>query len=324
MKKLSIIYIFIILLNINCATLYTLSEEMLPLSKRLFSPNSTIRENAIKEFMALDVKGKEKVLLEIVDILKNEKDADTQKRIITALIELKAGSYIIIPLLEVVKQNADIKSYFDIIKLLNSIEPEAEKIVFKLADFLKDDKWEVRMLVLSVVRKMAKKSEILVPEIIKTLQKFGDEPERFNFIFDTLSMIEPEIAISQLILEIKNKSEGIRKNTVEKLIELQANLSPKLKIKKEINTGLLRVLFSEEGVLTKIVKDTLYKIDDKELKMEYEKYLELSRGAVSGIARMVGSSLQDVFSSQEEKLKKKMKDYFEKIGRQDAIKDMIK
>lgn len=319
-KAKIIILCFFILLNINCATLHTLKEEMLPLSKRLFSDNSTVRENAIKEFMTLDIKDKEKVILEIVDFLKNEKDADTQKRIITALIELRAGSYIIIPLLEVIKQNTEIKSYSDILKLLNSLEPEAEKIVFKLMDFLKDDRWEVRMLALAVVKKMAKKSEILVPEIIETLQKFGADPEKFNAIFDTLSMISPDIAISQILLEIKNKNENIRKNAVEKLIELQANLSPKLKIKKEIMSGILRALFSEDSVITRIVKDTLDKVEDKELKIEYQKYLELSKNVASGIAKMIGSSLQSVFLSQEENLKKKINEYFEKIGRKDAIK----
>lgn len=319
-KAKIIIFCFFILFNINCATLHTLKEEMLPLSKRLFSDNSTVRENAIKEFMTLDIKDKEKVILEIVDFLKNEKDADTQKRIITALIELRAGSYIIIPLLEVIKQNTEIKSYSDILKLLNSLEPEAEKIVFKLMDFLKDDRWEVRMLALAVVKKMTKKSEILVPEIIETLQKFGADPEKFNAIFDTLSMISPDIAISQILLEIKNKNENIRKNAVEKLIELQANLSPKLKIKKEIMSGLLRALFSEDSVITRIVKDTLDKVEDKELKIEYQKYLELSKNVASGIAKMIGSSLQSVFLKQEENLRKKINEYFEKIGRKDAIK----
>ncbi len=319
MQKYTFFFLILILLNINCATFYTLSKEMLPLSKRLISSNSVIRENAIKEFSELEINKKEKIILEIVDILKNTKDADTQKRIITALMELKAGSYIIIPLLEAVKQNMDIKSYSDLINFLNSLEPEAEKVVFKLMEFLKDDRWEIRMLALSVVKKIAKKSEILIPEIIDTMEKFGSEPEKFNMIFDTLSMIEPDIAIYHLLLEIKNKSENIRKNAVDKLVELQAILSPKLKIKKEITSGLLRVLFSDDNIIKKIVKDLFNKIEDKEMKKEYEKYLELSRGVASGIAKMVGTTLQSVFLSQEENLKKKINIYFEKIGRKDAV-----
>ncbi len=317
--KIKFFIFFILLFNINCATFYTLSEEMLPLSKRLFSGNSIIRENAIKEFITLDNNKKEKVILEIVDALKNEKDADTQKRIINILMELKAGSYIIVPLLESVKQNTDIKSYSDILKLLNSLEPEAEKIVFKLRNFLEDDRWEIRMLVLSVIKKMAKQSEILVPEIIKTMQKFGDDKDKFNTIFDTLSMISPDIAISQIILEIKSSNEKIRENVVEKLIELQTNLSSKLKIKKDVNAGLLRILFSDDNILKKIVKDLFDKIDDKEMKIEYERYIELSKGVASGIAKMLGSSLQSIFSSQEENLKKRINKYFESIGREDAV-----
>lgn len=312
------------ILFINCATFFTLSEEMLPLSKRLFSENSYIREMAIKEFTQLSQEEKQKVFLEIVNMFKNENDKDRQKRIIAALKELKAGGYIIIPLLEIIKQKTNIYSFDDITELLNSIEPEAEEVVFKLKELLKDKRWEVREIALLLVRKIAKKSEIVIPEIIKTMQEFGEEPEKFKEIFNTLSMINPEIAITQLLIDLKNKNEKIRKNSIEKLLELQANLEPKLPIKKEIISGLIRVLFSEDSVILQIVKEAFDKIEDKELKKEYEKYLEISKKVAAGFSKVAGNMLNEIFASQEKNLKEKMKNFYESIGRKEVIGDLLK
>ena len=323
MKK-NFILIIAGILFISCATFSTLSEEMLPLSKRLLSENSYIREMAIKEFAQLSLEEKQKVILEIVEMFKNENDKERQKKIIVALKELKAGNYIIIPLLEIIKQKTNIYSFDDIMKLLNSMQPEAEEVVFKLMELLKDKRWEVRQISLLLIRKIAKKSEIVVPEIIKTMQEFGEEPEKFSEIFNTLSMINPEVAINQLLLDLKNKNEKIRKNSTEKLIELQANLGAKLPIKKEIIAGLMRVLFSEDGVISKMAKEAIDKIEDIELKKEYEKYLEISKKITTGFSKIAGNMLNDIFTSQEKNLKEKMKNFYESIGRKEAIDDLLK
>jgi len=272
--------------------------------------------------MGLDEKEKSKTILEIVYMFKNERDADAQVRMVNALRYLNAGSYVIIPLIEAVKQNKHIQVYTSITGFIREIEPAAEDKVSKLIEFLKDDKWEVRLLALNALGKMSKKAKKAVPEIIKTMQKFGDNPERYEKVFDILAMINNEIAIIALIADAENKDSKIRKNAVEKLFELQAYLSPKLKIKKEIIPALIRALYSKDKNISEFAEDALRETGSPEAQKALENYLKIGKRAIKILVKAAGKSMEDVFKSRKEKIIKKLEDFYKEIGELDEFKKL--
>ena len=112
----------------SCAGLSKIAEEVMPLSKRLISENSVIRQAAVAEFIESDEDKKKKTVLEIIEMFAMEKDEAKRKRMLSVLIDLKTGSYAVIPLLQAAGRNVNITSAGDIVEAIKKMKPSAEDI----------------------------------------------------------------------------------------------------------------------------------------------------------------------------------------------------
>lgn len=222
----------------SCASLGGVAEELWPLSKRLVSTNEVIKTAAVQEFAALDNDGKKKTILEIVSMFSSEPDPVKRQNMFKALIDLKAGSYIIVPLILAVRDNVNMKTYDEVINFIKGFQPASGDDLPELTELLKSDNWGVRLMAIYSLARMFKKAEAAVPEIIKTMHDFGSDPDKYTQVFDALTMINSDIAMTSIILDIKNKNIDIRKNAISKLFDMQNYLSDKLPVKKEIVPAL--------------------------------------------------------------------------------------
>jgi len=299
----------------GCAT-GPVNERDLPIEKRLFSADTSVRADAFKEYRAFKDKGKNDAIDRIVELFSGESDPDTQMRMIIALRELKAGKRIIIPVIDSVKKNKDTAVQTTIAGLIRESGPAAEKDVAELADFLKQERWAVRMLAMTALGLMSKKASEAVPEIIISMRKSGDDREKYDTGFNTLAMIDNDVAISAVIADIKSTRPEIRKNAVEKLFELQVYLSPKTRIKKEIMPALIRALYSKDENVSGYAEEALKTIEDPQAKKAVESYLKLGRRLLTTFMKAAGTSMKESFEAQEGKALDRIKEYFIKAGRE--------
>jgi hypothetical protein len=316
MKKIItavIVFIFIV----SCVSVNTISDGLLPLYARLASTALPVRSAAINEFNSLDDRGKKLEILNIIQLLKKEEDPYKRSKIMETITELKPGAYAVIPFILAVKENSSIRDYKEITALLTALKP-AEKDLSGLVEIVKNGAWEGRMLAMTSISVLSKKAETAMPELMSMQKEFGADAGRYSSIFDSMAMINPEIAVAGVIKDLKSPDSKIRRNAVEKLIELQVYLGSKLPAKKDIVPALIRALYSSDKALSEIAADGLSKIEDPNARQAMENYLKMGRMAVNMLYKLAGTTAKEVFKKQEDGIDKKISDYYKDIGREDA------
>jgi hypothetical protein len=232
---------------------------------------------------------------------------------------IKADDSVVVPLILAAKDNASIRDYREITAYLRSLKP-AEGGIKQLGALLKEPAWETRMLAMSALSVLSGKAAFAMPEMARTLDDFGADAGRFSQTFDFMAMINPEIAAAAVIRDINSSDRSIRKNALEKLLELQVYLAGDLSIKKEITRALIRALYSPDNELSKEARGGLMNSDDPEAKQEVEAYVKMGGMAVKMIARSAGKSPEEMFKEQELAVEKQINDYYRSVGREDAVK----
>ncbi|HDQ26113.1 MAG TPA: hypothetical protein ENN43_05140 [bacterium] len=304
--------LFVVVLS-SCATLKNVLDMAQPLPYRLISSDQLVREAALKEFFELGAAEKKDVVLEIVRIFGREKDPVARARILTNLTDLKTGVYVIVPLILAAKENVDIKDFSPVIDFIKGMKPDPADIT-SLINLLSDPQWEVRLMAMTALSNLAGHAELAFPFIAESMKEFGADPAKYYEVFDNLLKINPEMAVTKLILDLKDPDSQIRRNALEKLIEMRAYLSPKLGAVKEIVPAFIRSLYSEDGELAKMAEDTLKKINDPEAKKALESYIGMGKTALKALMGFAGKQMEQLFKAQEDGLMKKLERYYDSMG----------
>jgi hypothetical protein len=315
MKKIFIAIIGVMLLA-GCAGMGVLPEDSL--AKRLISSDSSTRTDAVEEFAGLNDYDKRKNALELVSMLRYEYEPAVTAKIAQALKDIKAESYVIEPLIRAVKDNGKLVEIGALNDFIVNNANVSEDDIFKLQQFLKDDRWEVRRLAMLSAVKLKKKAEILIPELIMSMEKFGDDPEKYYELYDTIAGINPEVAITRLIIDLKNNSETIKQAAFEGLFQLQVYLDKNNKLKKEIMPALIRAMYTGKDALSEAAEKLLVNLEKKDAD-EIRAFLKAGKMAFTGLMKFTGKNMEEVFKEQEVKMEKRMNEFYESIGRKDAI-----
>jgi HEAT repeat protein len=303
----------------SCSSLQNMPEQMRPLPYRLVSSNENIKSAATGEYMALDAAGRERAISGIIEMFKTEEDPYKRARMLAVLGALKAGQDFIVPLILAATENKSIRDYGEITGYISSLKPSGESIKNVIA-LLKSDKWEVRSLAMASLSALAAQAGRAMPEMAATMRDFGADPGHYSEAFDNMAKIDPEIAVINVIRNLGDNAPEIRKNALEKLFELQTYLSPKLDIKKEIIPAIIRALYSGDKAISKLAEDGLSQADDPAAREAMENYLKMGRQAIGALMHFAGKSMDEVFKAQEQRMEKKLNDYYKSVGREDAVK----
>jgi HEAT repeat protein len=314
--RLLLAILIIVLSVVGCSSVKNLPEKSKPLFMRLYSFDTQVKHTAEIEFKALEQKDKESVLLEIAGALAAEKDPDTQMRITAALDENEAGSYAAIPLLYALKKNADMVAYNSVLGIIKKMKSMDIDDTEKLKLYLKDKSWKVRSAALDIAGAMGEKAEKLVPELVTSLKEFGDDPEKYQKIFDTVAKINPEVAIYTVINSLKDASEKVKKNSVDKLLDIYTYMSKNMPYSKDVLNALMGIMYSEDETLRETVERTMTELNDA----EFQEYLKSGKTFISGVMKSFGTNISSMFKSQEEKVEKKLDEFFDRIERSDQKK----
>ena len=305
---------FLLLLS-SCAGLMKVSEEFMPLHYRMISSNSIIKNLAMAEYQNLDVNAKQAVQNEIAGIIGRESDPDTQMRALLTLKELDAGPEIIVPLILAAKNNTELKIYNAILSFVRDSKPVNNEQLKQLVPLIKDSSWEVSLLAMTAVSRMAGAAKYAVPEIADAMRRFGSDAERYFASFDFISMIDPQISIKIVISDLLNPDSKVRRNAAEKLFEIQAYMGPKVKQGGLVMQALIRALFSGDQEVSEIAKEALSEISDPEAKKAMEAFLKMGSTAINMLSKITGYDPKETYKKQESEVVESIRKYYIENGR---------
>jgi len=179
------------------------------LHTRLISENAAVSDAAKKEFLTLDENTRKQTLLDIIDAFGSEEDPYRRGRMLDMLKDLNAGSYAVIPLIKAATKNPSIRDFKEVTSFLNTVKP-GEQDIPALKEMLKHGAWEARMLAMTSLAVLSKKAEVIMPELMDMLDEFGADAGKYSGIFDSMAMINPEIAVAGVIRGITSPDARIQ------------------------------------------------------------------------------------------------------------------
>ncbi|PKL91764.1 MAG: hypothetical protein CVV21_06985 [Candidatus Goldiibacteriota bacterium HGW-Goldbacteria-1] len=317
MKKIHMIQVFIIaLIMVSCAGIDTTPEPLKPIHQRLYSQDADVKLMAEKQFETLSADDKKEVLLMTAAQLEKESDADTQVRIIKALADNGAGSYVIPSLIKALAVNTKLTITATINDFINKAQPAEEEMAEKIASYLNEGSSKARQAAYLALGKMSVKAKKAVPQIIDAMHKFGSDAAEYANGFEALAKIDPEIAVASAIKDLENTAVDIRRNSLEKLIGIQTYMNSKLPAVKEVATALLRIIYSEDSGLKKLVEENINTEDAAAIKAEMDKYMKTGARLMGVLSKTLGVTMDDIFKAQDERLDGKLKKFYEDIGKE--------
>lgn len=293
------------------------SEELMPLHYRMISSNAVIKSFAASEYQALDPAGRQAVLNDIAGIIGRESDPDIQMRALLALKELDAGPSVILPLLLAVKNNTELKIYNAVLGYVREATPPDAGQLREILPYIKDASWEVSLLAMTAVSKMAGAAKTAVPEIAEAMRRFGEDADRYFASFDFLSMIDPQISIRIVISDLLAPDSKIRRNAAEKLFEIQAYMGPKVKQGGLVMQALIRALFSGDKEVSDIAQEALSEISDPEAKKALETFLKAGSAAIELLFKITGYDTKEAYKKQESEVVESIRKYYIENGREE-------
>jgi hypothetical protein len=311
------IQVFIIaLIMVSCAGIDTTPEPLKPIHQRLYSQDADVKLMAEKQFETLSADDKKEVLLMTAAQLEKESDADTQVRIIKALADNGAGSYVIPSLIKALAVNTKLTITATINDFINKAQPAEEEMAEKIASYLNEGSSKARQAAYLALGKMSVKAKKAVPQIIDAMHKFGSDAAEYANGFEALAKIDPEIAVASAIKDLENTAVDIRRNSLEKLIGIQTYMNSKLPAVKEVATALLRIIYSEDSGLKKLVEENINTEDAAAIKAEMDKYMKTGARLMGVLSKTLGVTMDDIFKAQDERLDGKLKKFYEDIGKE--------
>lgn len=296
-------------------------EKVMP--EELYSDDDAVRSNAAAVFDTLPDSSKEQVMTYLAYTLSDEQDPVVRAKTFSALTEYKAGAYVVAPLLEAAKENKSALILREVKAFASRFKP-SEFELKPMVKFLKDENWSVKLTAAKIIGLMSKRAETALPEIFEAMHSAGERHERYVDMYNAASMINPRIAILQVIVDMQSADNTINRNAINKLFELYMFLSKDSNIRKEILPALVRLMYSEDETLSKTSRELVSSLGDAESEKALKAYMAMGKLAFAGMADMAGQKLQDKFKRQQEDALDEIAVFYKLIGRADAVADIKK
>jgi hypothetical protein len=292
-------------------------ERFVP--EHFISDNSVERYDAIKKFDSMLPEDRQKVLTYMAYTLGDEDDPMIRAKTFEMLGNLKPGGYIAAPLIEAAKDKGTGFAFRETDAFIRSLNP-ADFELKPLAGLLSDKDPRVRLSAAKAIGLMGKKGESAMPEIFAAM-RLSDDAAHYAEFYDAASMINNEIAVTQVIMDLKNSEEPVRRAALEKLFGLYSYLAKKSEMRTRMFSAFIRMLYSNDETMVKSTQEMLASLNDTGATAALKSYLKMGRTVLISAFNWSGKKMQEIFDRQEQDLQDEVTVYYKLIGRADALKD---
>jgi HEAT repeat protein len=296
-------------------------EKIIP--EELYSSDEDVKAKSAAVFGGLTDESKRQVMTYLAYTLSDEKDPVVRAKIFAALTEFNAGAYVVAPLIESARANSSAVIFREVKAFTSRFKP-SELELAPLVKFLKDPDWNVKLTAAKIIGLMSQKARTALPEMFDAMRSVNDNSDRYAEIYNAASMINPRIAILQVIVDMHSKDKNISRNSINTLFELYMFLNKDSNTGREILPALVRLMYSEDETLSKTSHEMIASIGDEDSVKAVKSYIAFSKIALKSMANMAGQKLQDKFKQQEDDIVDEIAVYYKMIGREDALNGVKK
>ena len=287
----------------------------------LLSLSPEVRQKAFDDFKIMDQPSKERVLTYLAYTLGDEQDPEIRRMTFNVIRELKGGEYIVVPLILAYGNNNSEIARREIKRFIMEYNPSKFDLD-ALKDLLNEKKWETKLMAMEAISMMKAKAGPAFPDITEGMCQTGPSYGIYAECYDYAESINKDATMASVALDLKNKSDRIRESALRKLNEILKQNAVKTKAWDIAFHGIVRALYSDDPELSSIAREMLTDAATPETTKAVDDYDTTMNMKVASMKDAALKKAKLEFANQETSLYQMLKEYYEKVGRDDAAKKL--
>ncbi len=287
----------------------------------LLSSTPEVRQKAFNDFKIMDPPSKQRVLTYLAYTLGDEQDPEIRRMTFNVIRDLKAGEYIVVPLILAYGNNNSDIARREIKRFIMEYNPSKFDLD-ALKDLLNENKWETKLMAMEVISMMKAKAGPAFPDITEGMCQTGPSYGIYAECYDFAESINKDATMASVALDIKNKSDRIRESALRKLNDIFKQSRVKTKAWDIAFHGIVRALYSDDAELSSIARGMLTDSAMPEAVKAVNDYDAIMSMKVAGMKDAALKKAKLEFANEETGLYAMLKAYYEKVGRSDAAKKL--
>jgi len=287
--------------------------------ENLLSITPQIKQKALDDFKNMDATSKQRVLTYLAYTLGDEQDPEVRRRTYNILRELKAGEFIVTPLILAYGNNSSEIARLEIKRFIMEYNPSKFDLQ-ALRDLLHNTKWETKLMAMKALSMMKQKADVALPDITDGMCQAGPSYGVYAECYDFAEMINKDATVASVALDLKNQSDRIRESALRKLNDILRDTGGKTKSGKIAFQAIVRTMYSNDGELSSIAREMLQASSLPEAAKAIKDFDNIMNIKTPGMKQEALKDKKIEFENEETSLYLMLKAYYEKIGREDAVK----
>jgi len=300
---------------------WTLTKFFSFFPDNLLSLTPEVRQKAFDDFKIMDQPSKERVLTYLAYTLGDEQDPEIRRMTFNVIRELKAGEYIVVPLILAYGNNNSEIARREIKRFIMEYNPSKFDLD-AIKDLLNEKKWETKLMAMEAISMMKSKAGPALPDITEGMCQTGPSYGIYAECYDYAESINKDATIASVALDLKNKSDRIRESALRKLNEILKQSRVKTKEWDIAFHGIVRALYGDDAELSSIAREMLADSALPEAAKSVNDYDAIMSMKTAGMKDADLKKAKLEFANEETSLYKMLKEYYEKVGRDDAAKKL--
>jgi HEAT repeat protein len=301
---------------------WTFSRTVLFTPENLISENSQIRAKALADYTALEDDSKKQVITYLAYMLADEKDALKRHEILDLLRDIKAGPYVVAPLIRAYGSAKFPGVRTEISQFINEYKPSTLEPAALISLF--DDKnLETKIKAIRVLAAMKSKAGPALPEIIKLMHQTGPSYGLYAECFDYGAQISKGAMLAAAALDIGSRDRNIRESALRKIYEVYKNEKSTNAERDDSFKAIIRIIYTGDEEFSGLAKKMLEDSGFQETRLKIAEYDAYKNMKVESMKALTEANLKKKFAGEEDDLYMTLKLYYIEHGRKDAVNSIV-
>lgn len=324
-KTYLIVFLAVILCSCAAPQEKKLTEEFWNFSRPvLFTPANMLSEDyevkarALLDYTALEDDSKKKVITYLAYMLADERDVLVRHNILDLLRDIKAGPFVIAPLVRAYGGAKAAEMRVEISHFIREYRPSMAELP-QLVKLLEEKDWDTRIKAISIISSMKSKAGSALPEIIQVMQKTGQSYGIYGECYDLAEKINSEAMLAAAALDLAGPKPEIRESALRKIYEVYTDEQTKPADRQMAFKSIARVLYTGDEPLAVLASRMLEKTGFEEAKAKTAEFEAYKNMKVESMKALAAEKMDKKFSEELENMYLTLKLYYIKQGRADAV-----
>jgi HEAT repeat protein len=331
MKKIitGIIAVFVVITGCAAPQEKKLIEEYMDFSRTvLFTPEKMlskdyeVKAKALLDYTALEPDSKKVVDTYLAYMLADEEDASIRHEILDLLRDVKAGPFVVAPLIRAYGGAHYAAVRTEISQFIKEYKPSNLELP-GLIKLLEEKDWDTRIKAIRVMATMKSKAGPAFPEILDVMRETGPSYGLYAECFDNAEQIDAGAAFSAAELDLISPSHEIKESALRKIYEVYTAEQIPEKKRKDALRAMERVMYGADAELSLLSKKMMEESGRKDARLKLEEFEAYKNMKVASMKELADIKMKSKFAEEEDNIYLTLKLYYLKNNREDAVKSIF-